>query len=95
MHKTFIVAQTEFATLVRTKAFILSMILMPVLMTVSFLVVDRLKDAKDVSDRRFAFVDESGVSSPRRPSTRGNGSGAGGPNAAGATSAVKVDGSEA
>jgi ABC-2 type transport system permease protein len=64
MQKTLIVAQTEFATLVRTKAFILSMILMPVLMGASFLVVDRLKDSKDVRDRTFAFIDESGVLTP-------------------------------
>lgn len=64
MHKTLIVAQTEFATLVRTKAFILSMILMPVLMGISFVAVNRLKDSKDVRDRRFAFLDESGVITP-------------------------------
>ncbi len=64
MHKTLIVAQSEFATLVRTKAFIISIVLMPVLMGVSFLVVNRLKDAKDVRDRNFAYVDESGVIGP-------------------------------
>ena len=64
MRKTLIVAQSEFATLVRTKAFIISIVLMPVLMGVSFLVVNRLKDAKDVRDRTFAYVDESGVIAP-------------------------------
>ena len=64
MRKTLIVAQSEFATLVRTKAFIISIVLMPVLMAVSFLIVNRLKDAKDVRDRTFAYVDESGVIAP-------------------------------
>src|SRR5512134_1190728 len=64
MRKTLIVAQSEFATLVRTKAFIISMVLMPVMMGLSFLLVDRLKDAKDLRDRPFAFVDESGVIAP-------------------------------
>jgi ABC-2 type transport system permease protein len=64
MRKTLIVAQSEFATLVRTKAFIISMVLMPVMMGLSFLLVDRLKDAKDLRDRTFAFVDESGVIAP-------------------------------
>jgi ABC-2 type transport system permease protein len=64
MSKTWIVAQSEFGTLVRTKAFIISMVLMPVMMGVSILLVDRLKDQKDLRDRTFAFVDESGAVAP-------------------------------
>jgi ABC-2 type transport system permease protein len=64
MRKTLIVAQSEFGTLVRTKAFIISMVLMPVMMGLSFLLVDRMKDAMDLRDRRFAYVDASGVIAP-------------------------------
>jgi ABC-2 type transport system permease protein len=64
MRKTLIVAQSEFTTLVRTKAFIISIVLMPILMALSGLVVNRLKDDRDVRDRRFAFVDASGVIGP-------------------------------
>jgi ABC-2 type transport system permease protein len=61
MRKTLIVAQSEFATLVRSKAFIISMILMPVVMGVSILLVRATKDSTDGKDRTFAVVDYSGV----------------------------------
>lgn len=61
MRKTFIVAQSEFATLVRSKAFMVSVVLMPVVMMASILLVRATKDATDYKDRTFAFVDYSGV----------------------------------
>lgn len=61
MRKTLIVAQSEFATLVHSKAFIISMILMPVVMGVSILLVRATKDSTDGKDRTFAVVDYSGV----------------------------------
>jgi ABC-2 type transport system permease protein len=64
MHKTRIVAQSEFATLVRSKAFVISLILMPVVMVGSTLAVRFTKDAADVSERRFAYVDRSGLLGP-------------------------------
>src|SRR5512134_1132732 len=64
MHKTAIVARSEFATLVRSKAFIVSLILMPVVMVGSILAVRFTKDAADVSERRFAYVDRSGLLGP-------------------------------
>jgi ABC-type transport system involved in multi-copper enzyme maturation permease subunit len=39
MRKTLIVAQSEFATLVRSKAFIVCVVLMPVIIAVSIVLV--------------------------------------------------------
>ena len=39
MHKTLIVAQSEFTTLVKTKAFLISLILMPIVMGGSIMIV--------------------------------------------------------
>ena len=60
MRKTLIVAQSEFATLVRSKAFIVSVVLMPVIMAVSIVLVRATKNATDGKDRTFAVVDYSG-----------------------------------
>ena len=64
MHKTAIVAQSEFALLVRSKAFLISLILMPVVMGGSVLAIRLTKDTADLTDRRFAYVDHSGVIGP-------------------------------
>jgi ABC-2 type transport system permease protein len=61
MHKIFVVAQSEFGTLVRTKAFIISIVLMPVVMVGSILLMNATRDTTDVKDRPFAIVDRSGV----------------------------------
>jgi ABC-2 type transport system permease protein len=64
MNKIFIVAQSEFSTLVRSKAFIISVIFMPVLMGGSVLLVRATKDTVDVKDRAFAYIDHSGTIGP-------------------------------
>jgi ABC-2 type transport system permease protein len=61
MRKTLIVAQSEFITLVRTKAFLVGIVLMPLIMVVSVLLVRATKDSTDGKDRTFALVDYSGV----------------------------------
>jgi ABC-2 type transport system permease protein len=61
MQKTLIVAQSEFATLVRSKAFVLSVLLMPVMMIASVVLIRSSRDAADTTDRPFAFVDYTGV----------------------------------
>ena len=61
MNKILIVAQSEFTTLVRSKAFIISVILMPIVMGGSILLVRATKDTVDVKDRRFAYIDHSGI----------------------------------
>jgi ABC-2 type transport system permease protein len=61
MRKTLIVAHSEFATLVRSKAFIVSVLLMPLVMMLALFLVRTTKDTTDYRDRTFAFVDYSGV----------------------------------
>jgi ABC-2 type transport system permease protein len=61
VRKTLIVAQSEFATLVRSKAFIISVVLMPLIMSLSVFLIRSTKDTTDYKDRTFAFVDYSGV----------------------------------
>ncbi len=61
MPKTLIVAQSEFATLVRSKAFMVSIILMPVVMVLSVVLMRATKNATDGKDRTFAVVDYTGV----------------------------------
>ena len=61
MRKTLIVAQSEFTTLVKTKAFLISLILMPIVMGGSIMLVRATKDATDSKDRTFAVVDYTGT----------------------------------
>ena len=61
MRKALIVAQSEFATLVRSKGFIIGLILMPVVIGGSVLLVRATKDTTDLKDRTFAIVDYTGV----------------------------------
>jgi ABC-2 type transport system permease protein len=61
MPKILIVAQSEFATLVRSKAFIVSIVLMPVVMVLSVVLMRATKNATDGKDRTFAVVDYTGV----------------------------------
>ncbi len=60
MRKTLVVAIREYNAAVRTKAFILSLVLMPVLMGGSIVVQMLLKDRVDITDRQIALVDRSG-----------------------------------
>ena len=61
MRKSLIVAQSEFGTLVRSKAFLIGIILLPVVMGGSFLLARMTRDATDDRERRFAIVDPTGV----------------------------------
>ncbi|MHC4137011.1 MAG: ABC transporter permease [Planctomycetota bacterium] len=60
MSKVPRVAWNEYLCIIRTKAFLISLVLMPVLMGGAIAVQALLKDKVDLSDRRFAVVDESG-----------------------------------
>ncbi len=60
MSKVMRVARNEFLNLIRTKAFILSVVLMPVFMGGAILVQVFLRDKVDAAERRFAVVDRSG-----------------------------------
>jgi ABC-2 type transport system permease protein len=64
MNKIFIVAHSEFSMLVRTKAFVVTLILMPVLMGASIGLSRAARNATDTNTRRFAYIDRSGVIAP-------------------------------
>jgi ABC-2 type transport system permease protein len=61
MRKTFIVAAAEFGNSVRTKAFIISMLLVPILMVLTMVGQNALMERVDTADHRFAVVDETGT----------------------------------
>jgi ABC-2 type transport system permease protein len=62
--KILTVASAEFSNVVRSKAFILTLILMPVIMGVSVLLMRVSRTATDTNERRFAVVDYSGIALP-------------------------------
>lgn len=64
MNKMLTVAASEFSTLVRTKAFAITLILMPVIMIASVVLTRAAKDATDTNTRRFAYIDQSGMLGP-------------------------------
>ena len=62
MRKVIVVAVREYLAAVRTKAFIITILLMPVLMGSGFIAERFLGDASmDISDRRIAVIDHSGA----------------------------------
>jgi len=60
MRKVLTVARTEYLNVVRTKAFVISVVLLPVFMGGAIVVQEFLKDKVDLETRRFAVVDRSG-----------------------------------
>jgi ABC-2 type transport system permease protein len=62
MRKIWVVAVREYMAAVRTKAFVIGLLLMPILMGASSLVQYLLADVVDVSDKRFVVVDRTAKS---------------------------------
>ena len=60
MNKVLRVAVTEYLTAVRSKAFLIGIIMLPVLMFGGLIVAQLTKDKVDLKDRRFAVIDRSG-----------------------------------
>lgn len=60
MHKILVVAVREYLAAVKTKAFVISLLLMPLIWGGSILIQIVLKDKVDVSEKRVAVVDYSG-----------------------------------
>ena len=60
MNKIYTVASSEFGTLVRSRAFLISLVLMPVLMAGSIYLARATRNTTDDVTRRFAIVDHSG-----------------------------------
>lgn len=64
MQKILTVASAEFGTLVRSKAFLVTLVLMPVIMGLSGMLIRVTRDATDTTERRFAYIDRSGITAP-------------------------------
>ena len=60
MNKTLIIAKREYRAAVRTKAFLVSLILLPVFMGGGLLVFTLLKDKVDLTDKNVAVIDFTG-----------------------------------
>jgi len=61
MRKTLKIALREYKVAVRSKAFLIMIMLMPVFMGGSIVVTTLLENRKDTTDKRIAVVDRSGV----------------------------------
>lgn len=61
MSRILTIAQSEFLTLVKTKAFIIGIVLMPVLMTGFFFFMNYAQKHVDVERRPFAVIDHTGL----------------------------------
>lgn len=59
MRKIIVVAMREFLAAVRTKAFLVSIFLMPVMMGGSIVVQTVMRNKQDITDKRFAVVDRT------------------------------------
>jgi ABC-type Na+ efflux pump permease subunit len=60
MNKTLIIAKREYRAAVRTKAFLVSLILLPVFMGGGMMVFTLLKDKVDLTDKNVAVIDYTG-----------------------------------
>lgn len=60
MRKIWTIAVREYKAMVATKAFLISIIMMPILMLGSLLTVNLLKNVGEVKDRQIAIVDPDG-----------------------------------
>src|SRR5262245_20021273 len=60
MRKVFVVAAREYLAAVRTKAFVIGLLVMPLMMGGSILVQVLLKNVRDTKDKHFAVIDRSG-----------------------------------
>src|SRR5579859_7666018 len=63
-NKALIVAVSEFTTLTRSKAFLIGLALMPIIMAIAFGVQKFTRENVDTTDRRFVVIDRSGVLYP-------------------------------
>jgi ABC-2 type transport system permease protein len=61
MRKIFILARREYRTAVRTKSFIIGLVLAPVFMGGSLIAFALLKDKVDLTEKHIAVIDHSGI----------------------------------
>ena len=69
MNKALIIAKREYRAAVRTKGFLISLLLLPVFMGGGLLVFTLLKDKVDVNNKRITVLDHSGLFSDYLNST--------------------------
>jgi ABC-type Na+ efflux pump permease subunit len=60
MNKTFIIAKREYRAAVRTKGFLITLLLLPIFMGGSLIVFALTKDKLDLSDKHIAVIDHTG-----------------------------------
>lgn len=60
LRKVMVVAAREYQAAVRTKTFLVTIVIMPVLMCGTIIVNEFMEEHADVSDKKFAIVDHSG-----------------------------------
>ena len=65
MHRVLRLIAREYTTMVRTKGFIIGLIIMPVVMTGSIIAMKLIGDGTDTADQKVAIVDRSGVVADR------------------------------
>ncbi|MFC2090575.1 ABC transporter permease [Bacteroidota bacterium] len=61
MHKILIFFKREYLAAVKTKSFIISIILVPILMAGSFIAMIIMEKNQDTDDKKFAIIDRSGI----------------------------------
>ncbi len=64
IHKIYVVATTEFGSAIRTKSFIVSLLLLPVIMGASILLQIFVAERVDTKPRKFVVIDQSGALYP-------------------------------
>jgi len=64
MRRVLVIAETEFLALIRTKAFIIGILLVPVMMGLFIAFMSYAEDHIDVTDRTIAVIDDTGVLFP-------------------------------
>src|SRR5258708_4223850 len=66
MRKMFVIAAREYNAAVRTKAFVIGLLLMPLLMGGSIIMQMLFKDVRDLKPKEFVFVDRTPGQSVRK-----------------------------
>ena len=61
MNKALIIAKREYRAAVRTKGFILGLLILPIFMGGGLIVFSLLKDKVDITDKKIAVIDVTGV----------------------------------
>ncbi len=61
MRKILILTKREFFTAIRTKSFLIGLIIAPILMGGSFFVINIFKDKVDINDKKIAIIDHSSI----------------------------------